>query len=309
MEGVTDPILVISDLHGNYDLLRLAVAEGLRLAQGCGLPAERKLPTVLLGDYLDNGPDVVSLVEYLSSGAIADEFPQLELHCILGNHDLAGLLAFDPTIFGAVDPVTYGGEAWICRWMRHWNTGGNTAAQYIGCREGDESAMSAEAYAEAYRAALGARPQHFRWLEARPLCLSLAGYLFVHAGLRPGVPLEEQVELLTRADPLSPDALRGTTFKRDWYTHGYGMPDQIVSKDYAQANDPAWGQVVVTGHHKFTGGRDFIASHRLGLHSGACEIPFRPGTGLHCALLQANAANLDVHPPLCFEVLPAKGSP
>lgn len=74
------PILCISDLHGNLDLLRKAICRGLEIAQ------RSDLEIVLLGDLCDNGPDVPDLLEYLASEKWREEFPGIKLSSILGNH-------------------------------------------------------------------------------------------------------------------------------------------------------------------------------------------------------------------------------
>ena len=52
-------------------------------------------------------------------------------------------------------------------------------------------------------AALDIDVEHRRFLEELPLSFSLGDYLFVHAGIRPGVPLDEQspTDLLTIREP------------------------------------------------------------------------------------------------------------
>ena len=74
------PILCISDLHGNLALLKKAIGKGLHLAQ------RRDLEVILLGDHCDNGKEVPQLLEYLSQEQWKDDFPEITLRSILGNH-------------------------------------------------------------------------------------------------------------------------------------------------------------------------------------------------------------------------------
>jgi len=54
--------------------------------------------------------------------------------------------------------------------------------------------------------------EHRDWLEALPLTAQRGSYLFVHAGVRPGVPLEEQ-----QADDL-------LWIRRPFLTRNHGLP-------------------------------------------------------------------------------------
>jgi serine/threonine protein phosphatase 1 len=137
-------ILAVSDIHGEYDKLLHALEEANYD------PKTDQL--VLLGDYVDRGPDSKKVVEYLitlvEDGAIA----------LLGNHDKM-------FIDSIRDIDTY--RMWIK------NGGGTTIDSY----DGDEGLMQA----------------HIRWLDKHlKFYYETDDYIFVHAGLEPGVELEEQ---------------------------------------------------------------------------------------------------------------------
>ena len=84
------PIVCISDVHGNLELLRKAIAKGLLLADRQAVPTD----VILLGDLCDNGPQVPDLLEWLSSERWREEFPHISLRSILGNHVKACLNRF-----------------------------------------------------------------------------------------------------------------------------------------------------------------------------------------------------------------------
>ncbi len=71
--GREGPLLVVSDLHGNLDLLKQALTRGVHEA------GRDDLTVVLLGDYVDNGPQIVELLEYLATEAWAESWPNMQV--------------------------------------------------------------------------------------------------------------------------------------------------------------------------------------------------------------------------------------
>ena len=65
MDDECVPIMVIADLHGNLSLLKKALLRGVT-RNGF---IKNGLNVVLLGDLVDNGPEVPQLLEYLSTEA------------------------------------------------------------------------------------------------------------------------------------------------------------------------------------------------------------------------------------------------
>jgi hypothetical protein len=262
-------------VHGNPTLLRKGIARGLALAQ------RDDLEVVLLGDFCDNGPDVPTLLEYLSAEQWRQEFPSIFLRMILGNHDAACLLALDPSTFNANAAFTHRGLGWFERWHKWFaNKGWATSEQYGG-------AATREAFAANFP------PAHHQFLLSLPWFVEVNQYLFVHAGLR--LAEEESVEsqlAFLRNKDLS-------DLSRHVYGGGapgkYGLPDQLTHKGWSRTNDPSWGVVVVTGHNKYADKygedcADFEGSHRIGFHSCACAITRNPVLPLHCALLPRHEA-------------------
>lgn len=270
------PILVISDLHGNLDLLVKALSKGVELV------GREDIDVVLLGDYVDNGPAVPALLEYLSTEQWRVTHPKLRVHGILGNHDLALLLALDPRDFNARPNWTRKGKNRWTRWTRGFqNGGGQTHLQY--------DATTQEQFTAKF-------PAHHRaWLRGLPWYLSMDGYLFVHAGIRnPELQsVEDQLRYLDTKD-LS-DVDHRVDHPHEYGGGNYGMPDQLTNKNWARRNYPQTGYIVVTGHNKFGSGNptkekaDFVASHRIGLHACSCAIWSNKNLSLHCALLPRRA--------------------
>lgn len=163
-------IYAVGDVHGRLDLLT-AMLERIR-ADLAARPHPRPR-LVFLGDYVDRGPEVRGVIEAL----IALRGGDLPVAFLLGNHDsYIREYLHDPEWFDR----TY-------HWL-HDNMGGNaTLASYgvPGATWVDPKATR-DAFAAAFPDA------HMAFLDACELHLRIGGYLFVHAGIRPGVPLDAQ---------------------------------------------------------------------------------------------------------------------
>lgn len=160
-------VYAIGDIHGRLDLLHLLLAE-IRAHAG-RFPANWTRRLVFLGDYVDRGPDSAGTIEFLC-GAPPDGFTW---DFLAGNHEQA-MLAFLAT--DAPDPrwLQFGGLATLDSYKIH--TSGSTVA--------------------ALKNSLNQRlpTQHNDFLRNLKPLLVVGDYVFVHAGLRPGVPLARQVE-------------------------------------------------------------------------------------------------------------------
>jgi serine/threonine protein phosphatase 1 len=165
-EGVR--VYAVGDIHGRLDLLRQLHRSIEEDAQG-HLPARNI--AVYLGDYIDRGPDSRGVVEFL----IAEPLPVFECHHLCGNHD-AWLLKFLDGIDSGVD------------WMFN---GGDVTLESYGVELG---AFGLGGDLENTRRELAARLPDHHAAFFRGLALShvVGDYLFVHAGIRPGVPIDAQ---------------------------------------------------------------------------------------------------------------------
>jgi serine/threonine protein phosphatase 1 len=161
-------VYAIGDIHGcRTELARVHAGIARDLAA-----RPHPAPVVVhVGDYVDRGPD--------SAGVIADllrwDLGPVERVCLLGNHDDLMLKFLD-------DPH----GIW-CRY--HWlddNLGGReTLASYGAGPAGLPDVLMREASAAVPRA-------HLDFLAACPRAFRAGSYLFVHAGIRPGVALDRQ---------------------------------------------------------------------------------------------------------------------
>jgi serine/threonine protein phosphatase 1 len=141
---------VIPDIHGRYDLLNEGLAAIAAYSSGkAGI-------IILLGDYVDKGPQSQQVIERLLAG-VADGWSLVTLK---GNHDAMMLEALR-------DPAKM--NSWL-------DKGGDTALESYG---GDPLAV----------------PQtHIAWLGGLRLMHVDSHRVYVHAGVDPEIPLDRQSE-------------------------------------------------------------------------------------------------------------------
>lgn len=162
-------LYAIGDVHGCADLLgRLHAAI---LDDAAAAPEPRKV-AIYLGDYVDRGADSAGVIDIL----LHEPLPGFERVHLMGNHE-DFLLRFleDPGI----------GRTWCM------NGGAETLASY-GL---DGALLAHDRERAALQAALRDRfpAEHLAFLQGLAITHVEGGTLFVHAGLRPGVPMEQQV--------------------------------------------------------------------------------------------------------------------
>jgi len=164
-------VYAIGDIHGRLDLLRRL--HGMIGEDAASFAGPRKV-LVYLGDYVDRGLQSRETVDYL----LEDPLPGFERVFLMGNHERA-LLDFLADSRVALDWMTYGGDA--------------TLYSYGVGLEGPRSQPATLARAqEKFRANLP--DSHFAFYQGLGLLHAEGDYIFVHAGLRPGVPIERQQE-------------------------------------------------------------------------------------------------------------------
>jgi len=211
-------IYAIGDVHGCYDLLRDLLALIARDHALRGAPGRPTL--VFLGDYVDRGPQSAQVLEAL---AWLRRRPDLEVRLLKGNHEQA-LLQFLEEPVGAGPWLVYGGAETL-------------AAYGVAPPQPDDHALE---FVRARDELLDRMPAaHLTLLQGLELVIEAGDYAFVHAGIRPGVPLERQSER---------DLL--------W-----------IRKGFLDAPGP-FAKVIVHGH-SWDGEAPQLGRHRLGLDTGA----------------------------------------
>jgi serine/threonine protein phosphatase 1 len=166
-------VYAIGDIHGRLDLLSDLIAS-IRSDAARAAPSERPV-LIFIGDYVDRGPQSASVIDLVLD--LEDE-AEFEVRALKGNHE-AQVLAF------LEDPRA--GPAWI-------EFGGAETLLSYGVTpprgRTDEAAWTKTR--DVFSAALPAR--HAGFLRRLELAITCGDYVFVHAGVRPGVPLTEQSE-------------------------------------------------------------------------------------------------------------------
>ncbi len=162
-------VYAIGDIHGRADLL--AELHAMIAADAAGRPAARR-KVVYLGDYVDRGPDSREVIQMLLESPL-DGFEPVHL---IGNHE-DFLLRFLEDDGAAAAWLPNGGNATLASygvdpWMQHPDDGATLDMQ------------------RAFRRRLPAR--HLAFLRELALCHRAGDYYFVHAGVRPGLPLDRQ---------------------------------------------------------------------------------------------------------------------
>jgi serine/threonine protein phosphatase 1 len=163
-------IYAIGDIHGRADLLEelLFKIDADRTSRP---PVSRSL-TVFLGDYIDRGPASREVLDLLLRHEQTNETVFLR-----GNHE-----TFVPRFLG--DPPVL--DEWrLC--------GGLETLLSYGLKpsirpDADEQMALAQELAKSIPSA------HLEFLESLDLFFGCGGFLFVHAGIRPGVPIRQQTE-------------------------------------------------------------------------------------------------------------------
>lgn len=217
-------VYAIGDIHGQAERLRALhrmIAEDL-----AARPVARAV-LVHLGDYIDQGPDSAGVLAAL----IALDVPALSVVNLLGDHERMLLDALDGDRAAATDWLWAGGREALASW-------------------GLPADLPREDWAAAFPAA------HVAFLRGLPLSHREGDYLFVHAGVRPGVALADQA--------------------RD---------DLLMIRQPFLASEAAFGAVVVHGHSSSPSVP--ILPNRIGLDTGAGI-----GGRLTCAVLEEDGVAL-----------------
>ena len=164
-------VYAFGDVHGRYDLLKALLA---RVWDDCaGRAAGRPPVLIFCGDYIDRGPQSAEVLDALNwLGRRTD----IQLHLLIGNHEQA-MLDFlqDPEQAAA--------------WLQFG--GAETLVSYgveppLNDADGPALVRARDALLEHLPAA------HLLLLQRLELTVTYGDCAFVHAGVRPGIPLARQ---------------------------------------------------------------------------------------------------------------------
>ena len=218
-------VYAIGDIHGRLD--KLTTLHSLIAADFSRRPTGSAV-LVHLGDAIDQGPDSAGVVSLLAAGP---PIPGMSVVNVLGDHERMLLDALDGDRAAATDWLWAGGKEALLSW-----------------------GLSPDLPREEWESALPA--PHVAWLRGLLLTHREGSYLFVHAGIRPGLLLTEQ--------------------SRD---------DLVTMRQPFLSTEQDHGFVVVHGHSSSPSVH--IAANRIGLDTGAGI-----GGKLTCAVLEDDLIGL-----------------
>ncbi|NBN63015.1 metallophosphoesterase [Pannonibacter tanglangensis] len=195
-----DLLYAVGDVHGRLDLLQQLEARIAADAERIGLA-----PTVVyLGDLVDRGPQSAAILDRAIGPAPAG---WTRIH-LAGNHELM-MLGF------LQNPKA--NLAWL-------DFGGAETLFSYGMSVQDVEQVRKHPGKAAGTLAVFIPEEHIRFLERMITGVHYPGLLLVHAGIRPGTPIEEQTDLdLTRikTEFLASDADHGAVV-----VHGHSIVKQ-----------------------------------------------------------------------------------
>jgi serine/threonine protein phosphatase 1 len=214
-------VYAVGDIHGHLDLLDAMLKV---IAKDAAAQAPTTRPAIVfVGDYIDRGPASAAVIDrMIALKAVSDAQTGVEVRTLMGNHEQTLLSFLDSPEAGPA-------------WMEFG--GGETLASYGVSRPASRNdvdgwAAAQQAFCQVFP------PRHWAFFNALELSATYGDYLFVHAGVRPGVALDQQ-------DPEDLMWIRG-----DFLSRPHGL-----------------GHVVVHGHTPEE--EPFIGPDRINIDTGA----------------------------------------
>lgn len=193
-----DVVYAVGDVHGELELLKHMLA--LIAADAARFLPDHRITLILLGDYVDRGPDSRGVLDLLCG----DPLPGATLRCLRGNHEDA-LLAFLEQPETGRDWLRFGGAETLASYGLIAPPGTNDTARLRSLSQGLRERLPVA---------------HTAFLRETRFLETLGDYVFVHAGVRPGLPLERQTprdlmwirdDFLDRVFPAPPVIVHGHT--------------------------------------------------------------------------------------------------
>jgi len=199
-------VYAVGDVHGRADLL--ARLHEMILEDAATAP-EQARTIVYLGDLIDRGMESRGVVEMV----LQDPPEGFEAVHILGNHEAAMLDFLEDSAIGPHWMLNGGDMTLYSYGVAVPRPGGAQTADFVEARKALQEKLPAP---------------HLRFLKRMVLAHAAGDYLFVHAGLRPGVALADQKpeDLLWIREPfLSSDQDLGHVV-----VHGHTISEKVEER-------------------------------------------------------------------------------
>lgn len=161
-------VYAIGDVHGCLD--QLVALEATIFEDAKAFEGEKWL--IMLGDYIDRGPNSAGVIEQVLK-PLPEGWRRI---CLMGNHEQFQLDFLAQPLENA---------PWL-------GQGGFQTLQSYGVELDRPETERELIYALHAEARQKIPPGHVRFVSDLAVAVSLPGWLFVHAGIRPGLPLDQQ---------------------------------------------------------------------------------------------------------------------
>lgn len=161
----------VGDVHGRLDLLDNLLAQ---IEQDVARRPARRNLLIMLGDLIDRGPDSRGVVERMRTY----HHDSIKPYFLAGNHEEVLLR------------ILKGERGILANWLKF---GGAECLMSYGCDPAHLDAKNERTALSAIGRAIP--PEHVRFITGFADTLSFGDYLFVHAGIRPGVDLSLQAQV------------------------------------------------------------------------------------------------------------------
>jgi serine/threonine protein phosphatase 1 len=197
-------VYAVGDVHGRLDLLDDLIA---RIEADDRARGAAQTHIVFLGDLVDRGADSAGVIDRLIG--LAETRGDVRFIC--GNHEEMFLRAFRGDLESLKLFVRFGGRETILSY---------------GVPETDYERTDYDELLALFRAHVPQR--HIAFLEGFEDRVEIGDYVFVHAGLRPGVAIEDQRRSdmrWIRSDFLDSDFEFGKLV-----VHGHSISDEVVER-------------------------------------------------------------------------------
>ena len=170
-------VYAIGDIHGRFDLLEALIAK--IEADVAELETDQKPTLVFLGDYIDRGLQSRQIIDLF----LGDRLSNFETVFLMGNHEEALLNFLQDPNFGEKWAM-YGGAETL------FSYGLQPPPRNIG--RGSNLALR-DAWVTLWNQFRVSLPEeHLSFYRSLKLSHTIGDYIFVHAGLRPGIPYDQQ---------------------------------------------------------------------------------------------------------------------
>ncbi len=163
-------VYVVGDIHGRADLLATLHQAIERHARGAA-PGTRKF-LIYLGDYIDRGPGSRQVIDLLVKRPLAGFEPAY----LKGNHEDVMLTFLEEENLGH-DWLSFGGDSTVMSYGLRPPLSYTSKADVKALQRGLRTILP---------------HSHRQFLTRLQLYTVVGSYLFVHAGIRPGVRLDQQ---------------------------------------------------------------------------------------------------------------------